>query len=140
MTVDLGNEEIVFGPFRLNVRGRTLSRDGDGVSLGARSLDILCALTASRGDLVTKDHLMARVWPGLVVEDNTIQVHISALRKALGESTGGPRYILTVPGRGYRFLADATDRSAPPAATTQDMPPLPDRPSIAVLPFQNMSG
>ena len=76
---------------------------------------------------------------GLVVEENTIQVRVSALRKALGESTGGPRYILTVPGRGYRFVMDAADRDAL-AATTQEMPPLPDRPSIAVLPFQNMSG
>ena len=140
MTIDPeGDEEVAFGPFRLDVRRRTLSRDGVGVTLGARSLDILCTLTTAKGDLVTKDQLMARVWPGLVVEENTIQVHVSALRKALGESTGGPRYILTVPGRGYRFVMDAADRNAS-AATTQEMPPLPDKPSIAVLPFQNMSG
>jgi TolB-like protein len=132
------SEEVAFGPFRLDVQGRTLKRDGESVVLGTRSLDILCALTASRGDLVTKDELMARIWSGLVVEDNTIQVHISALRKALGEGSGGPRYILTVPGQGYRFIGEP-DRSAPASATQQDAPSLPDKPSIAVLPFQNMS-
>ena len=131
MTIDTaGVEEIAFGPFRLDPRGRTLSRDGVDVALGARSLDILCMLTAARGNLVTKDELMARVWPGLAVEDNTIQVHVSALRKALGEDASGRRYILTVPGRGYRFIAEFAETG----------PALPDKPSIAVLPFQNMSG
>ena len=54
---------------------------------------------------MTKDDLMKRVWPGAVVEDNTLQVHVSALRKALGERDGGPRYIVTVPGQGYRFVS-----------------------------------
>ena len=65
MTIDTeGDEEVAFGPFRLDMRRRTLSRDGVGVTLGARSLDILCTLTTAKGDLVTKDQLMARVWPG----------------------------------------------------------------------------
>jgi TolB-like protein len=123
---------IDFGPFQLDLRGRTLCRNGQDVALGSRSLDILCALSAAGGALVTKDELMARVWPGLVVEDNTIQVHISALRKALSEDGGGRRYIVTVPGQGYRFVGGLDE--TPPA------PPLPDKPSIAVLPFQNMSG
>jgi DNA-binding winged helix-turn-helix (wHTH) protein len=124
--------KVEFGPFCLDVRSRTLRRDGVGIALGARSLEILCVLTASRGNLVTKDELMARVWPGLVVEENTIQVHVSALRKALGEDGGGKRYIVTVPGQGYRFLGGLDE---PPSA-----PPLPDKPSIAVLPFENMGG
>src|SRR5215213_10194482 len=98
------DREVAFGPFRLDLRGRTLSRGGKEVALGSRSLGILCALATSSGELISKDDLMTRVWPGVVVEDNTVQVHVSALRKALGEATGGPRYILTVPGRGYRFL------------------------------------
>src|SRR5262249_17471990 len=74
---------------------------------------------------------MARVWPGVVVEDNTLQVHVSALRRALGEDVGGKRFIITVPGRGYRFIAENAEAASPA---------LPDRPSIAVMPFQNMSG
>src|SRR6185436_10009798 len=122
--------EIEFGPFRLDLRTRELCRDGHGVALGARSLEILCVLSTSRGALVTKDELMARVWPGVVVEDNTIQVHVSALRKALGEDTSVNRYIQTMPGQGYRFIGG-------PAGTP--VPPIPDKPSIAVLPFANMS-
>jgi TolB-like protein len=132
--------EIAFGPFRLNVRARTLSRDGASIVLGVRTLDVLCALTASGGKLVTKDDLMARVWPGQVVEDNTIQVHVSALRKALGEADGGPRYILTVPGQGYRFIGEQVEQLSPQAVPSQGAPALPDGPSIAVLPFHNMSG
>lgn len=132
MMVDSAHaDEVEFGPFRLNVRSRTLCRNGVDVALGARSLDILCVLSASRGNLVTKDELMAHVWPGLVVEDNTIQVHVSALRKALGEDVDGRRFILTVPGRGYRLIAQTAE-----AAVLG----LPDKPSIAVMPFQNMSG
>ena len=92
------------------------------------------------GKLVTEDDLMDQVWPGLNVGENTIQVHVSALRKALGEDTGGQRFIVTVPGRGYRFVAGTAERvrSAEPDAGPGLA--LPDKPSIAVLPFQNMSG
>ena len=131
--------QVAFGPFRLDVRTRTLCREGVKVALGSRSLDILCALIGSRGNLITKDELMARVWPGLVVEDNTIQVHVSALRKALGEGDGGQRYILTVPGQGYRFVPDSRDGRTD-AIEKPELPPKPERLSIAVLPFQNMSG
>jgi TolB-like protein len=123
-------DDVAFGPFRFHTRTRTLCRDGANVALGSRSLDILDVLLGSGGTLVTKDDLMARVWPGVIVEENTIQVHISALRKALGEDSGN-RYILTVPGQGYRFISRPAEIPAPP---------LPDKPSIAVLPFQNMSG
>jgi TolB-like protein/Tfp pilus assembly protein PilF len=143
MTVQPGcRSEIVFGPFRLDLGGRKLCRDGKGVQLGTRSLDILCVLVESQGNLVTKDDLMAQVWRGLVVEENTIQVHVSALRKALGEGVSGQRYILTVPGQGYRFIGEAAQQQIaemmPPDGASAPM--LPDKPSIAVLPFQNMSG
>jgi TolB-like protein len=124
------SEEIAFGPFRVDVRSRALYRDGASIPLGARSFDILCILAERRDNLVTKDELMARVWPAAVVEDNTVQVHVSALRKALGEDLGGKRYIVTVPGRGYRFVPDSVEAAEPP---------LPDKPSIAVMPFDNMS-
>ena len=124
-------EEIAFGPFRVDVRGRALYRDGTGVSLGARSFDILCVLLALRGNLVTKDDLRARVWPGMIVEENTLHAHVSSLRRALGDGGAGKRYIVTAPGQGYRFVGEIAQPS---------LPPLPEQPSIAVLPFQNFDG
>jgi TolB-like protein/Tfp pilus assembly protein PilF len=141
MPENTGNEEIVFGPFRLDIRRRMLSRDGNLLPLRPRSLEILCVLAGSAGQIISKDELMAKVWPGLVVEENTIQVHVSALRKALGEDIGGQRYIVTIPAIGYRFIANASESTAPqgPADTGAALA-LPDKPSIAVMPFDNMSG
>ncbi len=83
---------------------------------------------------------MDQVWPGLNVGENTIQVHVSALRKALGEDIGGQRFIVTVPGRGYRFVAGTAERANSAKPETGLVLALPDKPSIAVMPFQNMSG
>lgn len=141
MTAKSGKgNEITFGPFRLDIERRLLSRDGAPVPLRSRGSDILCVLAASPGMLVTKENLMDQVWPGLNVGENTIQVHVSALRKALGEDISGQRFIVTVSGRGYRFIAGAAERvhSAEPNAGLGLA--LPDKPSIAVMPFQNMSG
>src|SRR5262249_968280 len=96
-------DAITFGPFRLDLRGKTLYRGDSLVAPGSRGLEVLCVLVASSGELVTKDALMDRVWPGLVVEENNIQVQIWSLRKALGKTDEGRDYIVTVPGRGYRF-------------------------------------
>ena len=131
---------VTFGRFRLDLGRRELTRDGAPVQLGARALDILRVLALAKGEVVSKDELMARVWPGLVVEENNIQVHISALRKALDDEKSGQRYVLTVPGRGYRLIGPHLES---PAATgeadLQQGPALPDKPSIAVLPFQSLS-
>jgi DNA-binding winged helix-turn-helix (wHTH) protein len=123
-------EEIAFGPFSLDVRGRALYRDGISVPLGARSFDILCVLVALRGNLVTRDEMSARVWPGMIVEANTVHVHVAALRKALGDGSEGQRYIVTAPGQGYRFVGEIAQAS---------LPSLPDQPSIAVLPCARCS-
>ena len=119
--------DIVFAPFRLNRRNRSLTRDGVAVPLGGRAFDTLAVLASTPGVTVGKESLLEAVWPGLAVEENNLQVHISALRKALGEG-----WIVTVPGRGYRL-------APPPAADSAAVPVPPDQPSIAVLPFQNMS-
>lgn len=126
-----------FGPFRLDLARRELKRDGRSVPMGGRAVEILCVLVSANGDVVTKDDLMAQVWPGVVVAENNIQVHVSALRKALGEE--GTSYIVTVPGRGYRFVGLDTSRREGPLGPAEH-PALPDKPSIAVLPFQNLSG
>lgn len=98
-------EAFVFGPFRLLVERRELLAHGVPVTLGQRAFEILLMLVNRHGQLVTKDELMAEIWPGVVVEENNIQVHVSALRKVLGTAADGERYLLTVAGRGYRFVA-----------------------------------
>src|SRR5215471_17090821 len=94
---------ISFGRFRLDLVLRELRRDGEPLQLPGRALDILCALAAAKGEVVGKDDLMARLWPGRIVEEGNIHVHVSALRKALDEHGEGHSYVVTVPGRGYRL-------------------------------------
>jgi DNA-binding winged helix-turn-helix (wHTH) protein len=100
----MSDDQISFGQFRLDLKGQGLLRDGRPVPLGSRALDILGVLASARGDVVTKDQLMERVWPGRVVEENNIQVHISALRKALDDGNTNQSHVVTVPGRGYRLI------------------------------------
>lgn len=129
--------EVRFGPFHLHLGRRELMRDGAVVRLGSRALDILCELVAAEGQLVTKDELMARVWAGGVIEENAIQVHVSALRKVLDNGNVGPSLLATVTGRGYRFAGSIQKATA-------GSPDVGDafhgKPSIAVLPFANLSG
>lgn len=99
--------EVAFGPFRLDVRSRRLSRNGTAIGLGERALDVLCALVAAEGALMTKSELMAKVWPGITVEENNLQVQVYAVRRALGEDGDSRGYVRTVSGRGYRFIGDA---------------------------------
>ena len=87
-----------FGRFSLEPVEHRLLAEGKPVPLGARGFDLLVALVARAGRLVTKNELLALVWPGLVVEENNLQVQISALRRLLG-----PSALATIPGRGYRF-------------------------------------
>ncbi len=137
----MDRDEISFGRFRLDLSQRQLARDGVPIPLNSRAFDILCALVVAKGEVVTKDELMSRVWSGLVVDENTIRVHVSALRKALDEGPGGQTHLLTVPGRGYRLVglkkqimpSDGTPTTVSARASSE-------RPSLAVLPFQNMSG
>jgi TolB-like protein len=137
----MDRNEVSFGRFRLDLSLRQLARDGVPIPLSSRALDILCALALAQGEVVTKDELMARVWPGLVVDENTIRVHVSALRKALDEGTSGQTHLMTVPGRGYRLVGLEPQLSASGSRPgSSSGPAQSDRPSIAVLPFQNMSG
>jgi DNA-binding winged helix-turn-helix (wHTH) protein len=89
-----------FGRFELQVHQRMLLQDGHPVAVGARAFDLLLALAERRDRVVTKGELLELAWPGLVVEENNLQVQVSALRKVLGAQT-----IATIPGRGYRFTA-----------------------------------
>lgn len=99
------NLSYEFGRFRLNVAERVLLRDGDVVPLTPKVLEILMTLVEHRGQVVSKEDLMKRVWPDTFVEEGNLTQNISLLRKALGESPGGVQFIETVPRRGYRFVA-----------------------------------
>jgi DNA-binding winged helix-turn-helix (wHTH) protein len=124
--------DVRFGPFRLDLALRELSCNGTPIKLGSRALEILCILAEARGETVSKDELMSRVWPGRVVEENNLQVHLSALRKELDRAERGQSYVVTVPGRGYRLVG------LQPAASASDDGRVPGRAWIAVLPFHNI--
>ena len=149
---------IWFGEYRLLRQERQLLGPSGTVEIGARSFDILLMLLERYNSVVGKDALLDAVWPGLTVEENTLQVHISALRKLLGSSL-----IRTVHGRGYKyagpepcydddFPSGQQDREQVAVEDTAGSPgeiasytmspnlPLPDKPSVAVLPFANMWG
>jgi predicted ATPase/DNA-binding winged helix-turn-helix (wHTH) protein len=108
-----------FGSIEIQPRERRLIVQGRDVALGARALDLLIALAERAGGLVSKNELLDIVWPGVIVEENNLQVQVSALRKALG-----PEAIATIPGRGYRFTLTATDAKAPdPRSSRHSMAP-----------------
>lgn len=98
-------DELSFGLHRLIVGQRLLTRDGVPVELGARAFDILTVLTSTPNKVVSKKELLSQVWPNMVVEDGSLRFHIAGLRKALGDGKDGTRYITTIPGRGYCFVA-----------------------------------
>jgi DNA-binding winged helix-turn-helix (wHTH) protein/TolB-like protein/Flp pilus assembly protein TadD len=104
-----------FGPFRLDRRERLLARDAQQVPLPPKAVDLLIALTEEPGALRTKEELLARVWPDVVVDESNLSQTIFVLRKALGDD----EWILTVPRRGYRFSGEVTadDSAASPAPT-----------------------
>jgi predicted ATPase/DNA-binding winged helix-turn-helix (wHTH) protein len=102
---DSVEQSLSFGPFRLLPAQQLLLEGGNAVRLGSRALELLIVLAQRAGELVTKGELMTRVWPNTVVEENNLKVHIATLRRTLGDGQPGRRYVATVPGRGYRFVA-----------------------------------
>src|SRR3984957_12939981 len=100
-----GEGAYLFGPFRLLPRQRLLLSGDEPVRLGSRALDILIALVERAGDLVSKDELMARVWPNTFVGQANLTVHVPALRRTLRDGIGGNRYFVNVANRGYYFVA-----------------------------------
>jgi len=117
-----------FGEFRIEARQRLLSRSGETVLLTPKVFDTLLHLVRNSGKLVEKDDLIRAVWADTIVEENSLNQNISTLRRVLGESPGENRYIVTVPGRGYRFVPSVRSRAiavlTPPIRT------------LAVLPFK----
>lgn len=87
---------------------RRLTREDQPVRIGSRAFEILVALIERAGELVTKDELIARVWPNTFVAETNLAVQIAGLRRALGDGAGQSRYVSNTPGRGYRFVAPVT--------------------------------
>jgi predicted ATPase/DNA-binding winged helix-turn-helix (wHTH) protein len=126
-------DTVSFGPFRLHVAQRKLERDGAPVPLGARAFDILVALIERAGTVVSKTDLMARAWPHATVDESALRVQVVALRKVLGEGDAGAKYLTTVSGQGYCFVARVLwhDEAAPSSREPRSIVPahnLPARP------------
>lgn len=123
---------LSFGPFTVVPQERLITRDGVALPLGAKAFDMLIALMSRPNEVVSKWDLMALVWPGLTVEEASLRFHIAALRKALGDGKDGARYITTLSGRGYCFVAPISQAAIPTErrpAPRLDLPPvkLPNR-------------
>ncbi|WP_172347683.1 winged helix-turn-helix domain-containing tetratricopeptide repeat protein [Mesorhizobium sp. NZP2298] len=126
---------FAFGPFVLDPGAGTLLRNDDPVAVGYRGLKLLAALVERPGEILEKAELMDAAWPGTAVEEGNLTVQIAQLRKLLGPPADGGEWISTVPRVGYRFTGaiEQLDRAK------RKPLPLPDKPSIAVLPFVNLS-
>jgi len=123
---------LSFGPFTVTPHERLVTRDGVALPMGAKSFDTLIALMSRPNEIVSKWDLMAQVWPGMAVEETNLRFHIAALRKALGDGKDGARYITTLSGRGYCFVAPisrANVAAEPHPAPRANLPPvkLPNR-------------
>src|SRR5215813_15374281 len=123
---------VRFGRFRLLPHRRELLADGEPVKLGGRAFDVLVTLIEAREVVVSKDTLMARVWPGRIVEENNLQSHIAALRAAFGPDRD---LIRTVSGRGYQFIGDV---QALPEGGDGRARPGPERPELESVPPTNV--
>ena len=126
---------FAFGPFELHPVRRLLLEAGRPLRLGSRAFDIRCALVRRAGEVVGKEELIAAVWPDTFVDEANLRVHVAALRRALGDGHSGLRFVATVPGRGYGFVAPVTVRQqgprpaaapvpAPPPGRTRNLPAL----------------
>lgn len=108
-----------FGDFRLDVSKRLLAKAGKPVALTPKALEVLIILVKNRGQLVEKEELMRLVWSGTFVEENNLAFNVSTLRKLLADDFASPRFIETVPKRGYRFIAEATPIVVPAISETR---------------------
>jgi DNA-binding winged helix-turn-helix (wHTH) protein len=112
---------IRFGPFQIDPRTWTLARDGQAIDLSPRLVEILGHLATRSGEIVTKDELLDRFWPGTNIADNTLTRAVADIRKALGDSASAPTYVQTLARRGYRFVGGSAPASpAPPAPPEED--------------------
>jgi predicted ATPase/DNA-binding winged helix-turn-helix (wHTH) protein len=137
ITADTNEEVVRFGPFTLRLAQRVLSEGDVLVKLGSRAMDILMLLLERPGEFISKEEIFGRVWPTTVVVEGNLRVHVTALRRALGDGQEGRRYILNVPNRGYSFVGPVSrGRAASPAAAR----PTQDPGSFGLLPLHRIVG
>lgn len=117
-----------FPPFRLEPARRRLLRDGDPIQLTPKAFDTLVVLLRNRERVVDKEEALRLVWPDAHVEESSLAQNVFALRKALGDSPDGSQFIATIPRRGYRFVAEAREVIAVPAAVERPADPAPPPP------------
>src|ERR1700677_2721739 len=115
------NKEIFqFGEFHVEALARVLRREEEILALNRRAFDVLLYLVQNSGRILTHDELLKNVWPDTYVDENSLAQSISALRRALGEKPGDNSYIITLPGRGYQFVAPVTVVAAEGLSTIPD--------------------
>src|SRR5262245_58116632 len=136
----------MFGNHLLDIDRRELKRGSELISIGPQVFDLLVYLVRHRERVVSKDDLIEEVWAGRIVSESTLTSHINAVRKAVGDSGDEQHLIRTVARKGFRFVGEIKehpDQARDAAGQTVEQTTtlaLPNRPSIAVLPFQNLSG
>jgi adenylate cyclase len=128
-----------FGDHLLDVARRELRRGGELITLEPQVFDLLVYLVRNRDRVVTKDDLLDTIWSGRVVSESALTTRINAARRAIGDTGEAQRLIRTSPRKGFRFVEEVTELAPAASASALPLAP-PDRPSIAVLPFSNMSG
>lgn len=133
------NAMFRFGPFELIPARRLLSKDGHALRVGSRALDLLIVLVENAGRVVEKDDLIAHVWPNVLVADGNVRVHISTLRRLLGDDGLDTRYIVHVARRGYIFVAPLVSMNEPQIArqdrgSSLSLLQFPDAPQLVCQP------
>lgn len=129
-----GRRRFEFAGYRIDEEKRLLFRGDVPVPLTSRVFDTLLVLVENAGRLLSKEELMRKVWGSAHVEEGNLTVNVSMLRKALAETPDDHRFILTVPGRGYKFIGEPREVAEPPAPAPRPEPAAP-LPSIAESPF-----
>ena len=134
-----------FGSFRLDIAAGILFRGSEPVALGQRAVALLQVLVEGAGRPISKDRLIESAWPGLAIEESNLTVQIAALRRVFAEDPGGEKWIETLPRRGYRYVGPVVakgehSQGGVANASAAAALAVPDNPSLAVLPFTNMSG
>jgi TolB-like protein len=139
--------QFLFGDCVLDTDRRELTRASEVIATGPQVFDLLVYLIQNREHVVSKDDVLDSVWSGRTVSESTLTSQLNAVRKAVGDSGERQRLIRTIPRKGFRFVGEVTEIQSPHACSPPgteparpDAPALPDKPSIAALAFQNMSG
>ncbi len=136
----MSNSETIyeFGPFRIDLDRYLLLRGDESIPLSPKVFETLLYLVQHRGEVGKKDDIISTIWPDTFVEESNLAQNIFLLRRALGEEKNEHRYIVTIPGVGYRFVASVTELAGTPTQPVETSPN-PVR-SVAVLPFKNLTG